>query len=149
MAFLKEWTFCVCCSLVTAVILSLLAPSGGMKRFYKILIALFIFLSFLYPFRDFKGFELSLPSTSPMEEAETMQNNLYQRTAEQQIKALLTERGVVGASVACEVQVNEETGEITLQSVQVAVPDDYDTIDISRMIEEALGVKAKVIHLGE
>lgn len=149
MAFLKEWTFCVCCSLTAAVILSLLAPSGHMNRFYKLLIGLFVFVSFLYPFRDFKGVDFSLEPTASAEEEEALQNSVYQLTAEQQIKTVLAENNISGASVTCDIAVDYDSGEISLNAVQIAVPDDYDCEAVADVVWQQLGVKARVIHLGE
>ncbi|MBQ9228649.1 MAG: stage III sporulation protein AF [Eubacterium sp.] len=149
MDFLKEWTFCVCCSLVAAMILSLLAPGGRMKRFYKVLLSLFIFLSFLYPLRDFKGISLNAAHFFSQEEAEASQENSFQQLADRQIATLLTENGVVGASVTCRAEVDYDTGEVWLQEVQVAVPDGVDTDFVQRLLQEQLGIEARVIHLGE
>ncbi len=149
MAFLKEWTFCVCCSLIAAVIFSMLAPSGHMNRFYKLLIGLFVLISFLYPFRDFKGIDFYFDEAFPQAEAEERQGNIYQQTAEKQIKAVLTENNIVGVSVTCDVQVDYDSGEIRLNAVQIAVPDEYDCDVVGDLLFQKLGVKAKVIHLGE
>ena len=149
MDFLKEWTFCVCCSLVAAVILSLLAPSGKMNRFYKMLTGLFVFLSFLYPFRDWQGLRLTFPTAAPMAEAETMSDNVYRQTAERELKTFLADNGIVGAAVSCDVEVDYDSGEIRLNGVQIAVPDEYDIDSVSRLIQDRLGVKARVISLGE
>lgn len=149
MDFLKEWTFCVCCSLIAAVTLSLLAPSGHMNRFYKLLIGLFVFVSFLYPFRDFKGVDWSLNAAPPIAQAETMQNHLYQQAAEEQVRAVLAENGITGAAVACDIQVDADSSEIRLNAVQIAVPDAYSCDEVYDLIWQQLGVKARVIHLGE
>lgn len=43
MDFIKSWTFSVCATLLLASVLSLVSPRGGMGRFYKIVISLFVF----------------------------------------------------------------------------------------------------------
>ena len=68
MEFLKEWTVCVCMTLMVSVILSLFAPREKMNGFYKIMISLFIFLSFLYPFKDFHPSAFHFDSTAVTED---------------------------------------------------------------------------------
>ena len=149
MTFLKEWTFCVCLSLTAAVIFLLFTPSGSMKRFYKMLIAMFVFVSFLYPLRDIQKTDFSFLPEWTTESGEAMQEKVYRQTAENQILSVLRQNSIVGASVTCEVKVNYDSGEIELQTAQVAVPDEYDTAAVSALIERTLGVRARVIHLGE
>jgi len=149
MEFLKEWTFCVCVSLVIAVILSLFAPQGRMKSFYKMLIALFVFVSFLYPFRhfrmpDFPSAEKISPSFSASEEGSS-----YELLINRQVTDVLTEKGIVGSSVSSSAHYDAQSGEITLHSVRVAVPDEYDTAEVQALLLEALGIHAEVIHIGD
>ncbi|MCR5208118.1 MAG: hypothetical protein K6C14_06555 [Eubacterium sp.] len=59
MEFLKQWTQCVCLTLIGAAGLSFLSPHGKMKGFYNTVIALFVFISFLLPFKDFNPSRLS------------------------------------------------------------------------------------------
>lgn len=48
MDFIKSWTFSVCATLLLASVLSLVSPRGGMGRFYKIVISLFVFFRFCF-----------------------------------------------------------------------------------------------------
>ena len=145
MEFLKQWTFCVCVSLVCASVLSLFAPKGRMNGFYKMLISLFIFISFIYPFKDFKGVEFSIPEISVQEETA----NPYKKMAENQIKSALEEAGIIGADVACEVNYDYKSGEIELKSAQISVSDEYDKEEVGRIVFEKLGVNARVIYVGQ
>ena len=54
MEFFKQWTIFVCMTVLMCVVFSFLTPKGSMGRFYKMIISLFIFLSFLYPFSQSK-----------------------------------------------------------------------------------------------
>lgn len=145
MEFLKEWSFCVCCSLVAAVILSLFAPKGRMNSFYKMIISLFIFISFLYPFKDFQAFELKIPELSVYEDV----NSPYCIMAEKEIKKVLEENGIIGAGVICEVNSDYKTGEIEIVSVQISIPDEYDAKEVEKTVFEKLGINAKVIYVGQ
>ena len=54
MEYFKQWTICVCISLILAVIFSSFEPEGKMKSFCKLLVGLFVFVSFIYPLKDIK-----------------------------------------------------------------------------------------------
>ena len=149
MEFLKEWTFCVCVSLVIAVILSLFTPQGRMKSFYKMLIALFVFVSFLYPFRHFKMQDFPSADKLSTSFSVSEEGNSYELLINRKVTDVLTEKGFVGASVSSRADYDVQRGEITLHSVRVAVPDEYDTAEVQALLLEALGIHAEVIHIGD
>lgn len=149
MDFLKEWTFCVCVSLMVAVTVSLFTPKGRMQRFYRLLISLFVFVSFLYPFSGLSGERFSLEDWQLETPAVEENNAVYETAVNAQIKALLEERGVIGASVQSRLKADYATGEITVEDVQIAVPDEYNKEEIANAVFETLGINARVIYLGE
>ena len=145
MEFLKEWTFCVCVSLSVAVLLSMFAPKGKMNGFYKMLISLFIFISFIYPLKDYHMRDINIPEiTVPFEN-----NQPYAAMAENEIKKLLEENGIIGANVSCEVSSDYASGEIELKSAQVSIPDEYSADEVYRLIFDRLGINARVIYNGQ
>ena len=74
MDFLKNWIFSVCLTLILAVIFSVMTPKGSLGKFYKMIISMFIFVSFLYPVSNAKAsdFKIDLP----------MFNNHYEQQIE-------------------------------------------------------------------
>lgn len=72
--FLKNWIFSVCLTLILAVIFSVMTPKGSLGKFYKMIISMFIFVSFLYPVSNAKAsdFKIDLP----------MFNNNYEQQIE-------------------------------------------------------------------
>ncbi len=149
MEFLKEWTFCICLSLIAAVIVSLFTPKGKMQRFYRLLIAFFVFTSFLYPFTGLSAERFSFDAWQ-FETPSVVENNaVYENAVNAQIKAVLEENGIIGASVQSELKADYQTGEITVKSVQIAVPDEADKSDVEQIVFDALGINARVIYLGE
>jgi len=75
--------------------------------------------------------------------------NTYEELINTQVKAALKEAGVIGADVSSSVFYDASSGEIEVQYVQVAVSDEYDTQSVKEMIFDTLGVKARVIHIGQ
>lgn len=147
MEFIKQWTVCVCVTLIIAVILTVLSPQGRMKRFYTIIISIFVFVSFLYPF---KGFDIDSVYFSPdfnySAEQETV-NSGYEQMICNKIKSVLMDENIVGSAVSTKVTVSD--GEISIDDVQVAVSDEYDKEAVKQIIFDRVGINARVIHNGE
>ena len=150
MEFLKQWTLCVCISLIIAVIFSLFTPKGRMNGFYRILISFFVFFSFLYPLKNAKGidFESLLPEFS-LSESEAQIENPYRELVKKQVEDTLKKHGITGASVMPEVKTDLETGEITLESLKIAVPDGYDKNRVRDTVFDSLGIYAEVTGIGD
>lgn len=147
MEFLKQWTVCVCITLVVSVIFSLFTPSGRMKSFYKILISLFVFVSFLYPFSDFKGFEKELDFDSYKISSNQKYFGAYELMLESEIKSRLSENGVDCLDVECSV-VSVTDGEIEVKEVTVFVKSESDIKRAEDVVFESFGIKARVINSG-
>ena len=121
---------------------SFLTPKGSMGRFYKMIISLFIFLSFLYPFSQSK-INFDLP------EIETVNTySINDEMIESQIKTCLTENSIIGANVNCRSRINSDN-EIVVEKVVVSVSDDYDMATVQKLIFENLSINAEVVHIGQ
>lgn len=145
MDFVKEWTICVCVTLVISVIFSILTPSGRLSSFYKIIISVFVFLSFLYPFTvsnvsfNKNAFDDFVVEDKTDEISENIVNT--------KINDLLISNDIVGANVSSSVTCDDE--EITINDIQVAIPDEYSIDEVKNMIYDNLSINARVIHIGE
>ena len=148
MGFFKQWCLCVCTALIAAVILSLFTPGGSMKRFYKTLISLFVFISFLYPLRDFDIKALSLVPYSIQSEASdsTLQ---YEALLNEKINEELRKNGITGASVMSSVSLDYESGELRVNKVKIAVGSRYSKEEVKKTVFDSLGIDAEVTAIGE
>lgn len=147
MEFLKEWTICICITLVVAVIFSLLSPRGNMNTFFKMMLSVFIFVSFLYPLKgadvDSISFDYSLKESDyTMQREESIEVMLSNR-----IKQVLNDENICNASVKTNVLIKDDN--IEINEVQVAVTDEYDLSQVEKLIFDKLGINAKVIHIGD
>lgn len=147
MDFLKQWTFGVCITLIISVIFSLFAPKGRLSSFYKIIISLFIFVSFLMPFTHYTKTDFSVKD-------KISSTQIYDRSSEAasslinaKVKQCLTDHKIIGAAVTSDVTV--ESDEITVNRLTVAVPDEYDTAEVKSVLNKNLSVNAEVIHIGD
>ncbi len=148
MDFLKQWTLCFCTSLTVAVILSLFTPKGTMKGFYRLLISVFVFISFLYPLKDFGGLNIQSYGFNE-EQFQSEGDKAYEHYLNNQIRALLEENGVIGSDVSSSVTLSSNATEAVINGVYVSVPEEYDVNIIKKLIFEKAGITAEVKHIGE
>lgn len=146
MDFLKNWIFSVCLTLILAVIFSVMTPKGSLGKFYKMIISMFIFVSFLYPVSNAKAsdFKIDLPmfENNYNEQIENAEKN----NAEAVIVNKLKEIGI-NASVSLEIEF--KNGEIEIENLTVYVPDGTSLEEVREYILNELGMVAEVKYLGE
>lgn len=145
MDYIKQWTLCVSITLIIAVMLSLITPNGTMGKFYKTVISLFLVVSFLMPIADFdfNGFEIDFS----MEESMLESKDTYKTQIENWVKSSLEEGGYNSCSVQAKISLKDD--EITINSLDIAVPSKYDLEEIQKYVLEQLGFAAKVRYLGD
>lgn len=148
MNLIKEWTFCICSIVIVSVIFSLLAPKGSSGRFYKSVISLFIFISFLFPFTQIGDKKLDFNLDNINIEAENNTNSIVEGVVKKEIITLLENNSVYSAGVNCSSSVNADN-EIVLNSVTVSVADEYDCDTVRQLIYDELSLNVRVIHVGE
>ena len=148
MDFVKQWTFCVCITVVVSVIFSLLTPKGNMGRFYKLIISLFIFVSFLYPFGKFNYARFDFSKLSISSEIENNTNSIANQVIENKIVSLLEANQIYASSAKCFSSVNQN-GEVQVDNITVSVAQEYDVTEVKNIIFEKLSLNVKVIHVGE
>ncbi|MGN0534055.1 MAG: hypothetical protein ACI4IK_06820 [Eubacterium sp.] len=148
MDFIKQWTLNICLTLIIAVIFSMLSPKGNMGKYFKIVIALFITVSFIYPIAE-SNIDLSSEFSSLYGFAQEQENyeDTYKKLIENQIKALLEENGYESCLVSSRLKIDNE--EIMVEEISISVPDSYNTEEIKNLIYEKLGFAVQVKYIGE
>jgi hypothetical protein len=147
MEFLKQWTLCVSTTLVISAVFSLFTPKGRMNTFYKLIISLFIFISFLYPLKSFDIEEFKVDAVFDEGNFADVEKSSYEIMINNQVKSVLEENNIIGANVSSDIKFSND--EIEVNYVQIAVADEYDVNDIENMIFNSLGINARVIHSGQ
>lgn len=146
MDYIKNWTFCICITLIVSVIFSILSPKGTMGKFYKVIISVFIFISFLYPLTDFSFDEFKIDFNF-----NTEYENLVESSAKQEIEysvgKVLTDNEIYNSSISAEVEQNGD--EVVINRILVSVTDAYDVEEVKALLFEILGVVAEVKRIGE
>jgi len=148
MDFFKEWCLCVCTALIIAVVFSMFTPQGAMKKFWKVTLSVFIFVSFIYPFKDFDAADFSLDNSGSIFSLEENSGSIYENEINAQIKAFLKVKGIIGANVKSRVKYDLDTSEIEIKEVEIFIPDDYDSDEVKKLVFNELGINARVVYLG-
>lgn len=145
MDFIKEWTFTICITLIISVVFSLLTPKGNMGRFFKIILATFIFLSFIYPLKS-EQIDITFPEfdTSEIEAAE---RETYESAVAAQIEAILEEGGYTSCSVKNNISLKEN--ELYINSIKISIPSSYDKQEVKNYLFDSTGIIAEVYYVGE
>lgn len=116
-----------------------------MGKFYKTILALFIFLSFIYPAVnadiDF-DFAYDFQESEDVSQAESYENSVCVK-----ILSVLENAGYGGCTADCDIDIDGE--EIIINNVSVYVPDGYDIRDVEDCIYKELGIVAEVYKIGE
>ena len=146
MDFIKSWTFCICITLMLSVVFSVLTPKGSMGRFYKIIISMFIFISFLFPLTEFDISDFKFDFDFDSEYSEVLEN-AAQKQIESSVGSALSESGFKNCAVSA--RVKEDNGEITVESLLISVPDGYSTKEVKDLLFDKLGVVAEVKRIGD
>lgn len=146
MDFLKNWIFSVCLTLILAVIFSVMTPKGSLGKFYKMIISMFIFVSFLYPVSNAKvsDFKIDLP----------MFNNNYEQQIEDAGKnnteaIIIGKLKEIGVNASVSIEIDFKNNEIEIESLTVYVPDGTSKNKISDYLLSELGMVAEVKYIGE
>lgn len=149
MTFFKEWCFCICLTLVISVIFSLFTPRGAMQRFYKIIISVFIFISFVYPLRDFDAEDFRVNEDSLVFDINDNASVSYENQINSSVKAFLIKENIEGCNVKSRVRFNAQSSEIEISELVVYIPDEYAKEDVKKLIFDELGLNSRVVYLGE
>lgn len=148
MNIIREWTLCVCSTVIAAVVFSLLTPKGNNGKFYKTVISLFIFVSFIFPFVQNSGKALDFDFKPVQIETKNTTNSIANEVVKREIISLLESNSVFGSSVTCSSEVNKNN-EVTLNDITVAVTDEYNREEVRQLIYDELSLNVRVIYVGE
>ncbi len=145
MEFLKEWTYTICITLVISVVFSILTPKGNMGKFFKIILAAFIFLSFIYPLKS-SEIDLSFPEFN-ISEIEDSQSDAYKNTIDTQVNQTLEKGGYSSCVIKSDIDFKDN--EIYIKSITVSIPSDYNKEEVKSYLFDSLGILAEVYYVGE
>lgn len=145
MDFLKQWTLTISATLIISIIFSLLTPKGNMGRFFKVVLAMFIFVSFIYPIKN-ADIDFILPSFDETELTDSQQNS-YEKIIETNLSHILNEGNYINSKVSVSISLKNE--EISVNSLEIGILDEFDKKEVRNYIADQTGFNAEVYYLGE
>lgn len=148
MDYIKQWCFYICSTLIFSSLLSILSPKGNMSKIYKTIISLFIFISLLMPITHIGEINLESFKVSNFSGINENTNSIANNSLKSTIQSFLEKNDILGSRINCVTYLNENN-EIVVESVQIAISDEYDVEYVRKMVFDSLSVNARVIHIGE
>lgn len=148
MDYIKQWCFYICSTLIFSSLLSILSPKGNMSKIYKTIISLFIFISLLMPITHIGEIKLESFKVSNFSGINENTNSIANNSLKSTIQSFLEKNDILGSRINCVTYLNENN-EIVVESVQIAISDEYDVEYVRKMVFDSLSVNARVIHIGE
>lgn len=145
MDFIKQWTLTVSTTLIISILFSILSPKGNMGRFFKVILAMFIFVSFIYPIKN-ADIQFELPAFDEIEYQDT-QGDVYEKIICQNIESTLNDGGYLSSKVSADVKYAGE--EIEVKSLEVGIMDEFNKDEVKRYLLDSTGFNAEVYYLGE
>ena len=142
MKFINEWTYTVCITLIFSVMFSLLLPKGSQGKVGKIVITVFIMISFILPFKA-NGFNFDIDEYESISNVEI---DSKEETYSDLIKSNI-EKTLADADYKVTVKLKDD--ELYIQSADIYILDDYDSKEVKDFLFEKLGINAKVYYIGE
>lgn len=145
MDFIKQWTLTISVTLIISIIFSVLSPKGNMGRFFKVILAMFIFVSFIYPIKNAE-FDFELPAFDETEYADT-QSEVYQNAVTAYVEGILNEGGYLSSKVSVSLSYNENL--IDIKMLEVGILNDFNKDEVRDYLLKNTGFNAEVYYIGE
>lgn len=145
MEFIKEWTLTVSVTLIISIIFSVLSPKGNMGRYFKIILAMFIFTSFIYPLSG-SDLEFDFPVMDETQYEDT-QRETYENIICADVKSALESGGYTSSKVTASIKYSEN--EITVKELSIGITDNFDKDEVKKYVSDQTGFNAEVYYLGE
>jgi len=149
MEFFRQWSLCVCSALIISAVFSIFTPQGAMKRLWKIMISFFVFVSFVYPLKDFDAQAFRFNAENNAFTVEESTEKIYEKQISSQIKEFLNSKSIIGAVVSCRVDFNSDRSELEIKDAVIYIPDEYDKQYVSNLVFDEMGINSRVVYLGE
>lgn len=145
MDFIKQWTLTISTTLIISIIFSILTPKGNMGRFFKVILAMFIFVSFIYPIKNAE-FDFELPMFDQLKYEDT-QGEAYEKAVEAYVKKTLDSGGYLSSKVNVHLTCKDDL--IDVKSLEIGILDEFRKDEVRDYLLKNTGFNAEVYYLGE
>lgn len=147
MKYINEWTYTVCITLIFSVMFSLLLPKGSNGKVGKIIITVFIMLSFIAPFK-INGLNIPFDTMDSISEQQfENKEEAYSLIVKSNIEKVLSSGNYKNCKVKVTVKLKED--ELYIKSAEIFILNDYDKNEVQKYVFDNLGINAQVYYIGE
>lgn len=147
MRFLNEWTYTICITLIISVIFSLLLPKGSQGKVGRIVITVFIMISFFIPFGS-NNFKLNFDDyLIEYSDENTLKETSYENIIKSNIESTLTKGNYKNSKAEVKVDIKDE--QVYIKSADVYILNEFNKDDVKNYIFDKLGINTKVYYIGE
>ena len=147
MRFLNEWTYTICITLIISVIFSLLLPKGSQGKVGRIVITVFIMISFFIPFGS-NNFKLNFDDYSiEYSDENTLKETSYENIIKSNIESTLTKGNYKNSKAEVKVDIKDE--QVYIKSADVYILNEFNKDEVKNYIFDKLGINTKVYYIGE
>ena len=147
MKYLNDWTYTVCITLIFSIIFSLLIPKDSNGKVGKIIITVFIMISFIAPFKA-SGFDFNFDGINSISEqqAENKEES-YSAIIKSNIEKALSDGNYSNSKAKVKVKIKDD--ELYIKEADIYILNDYDKSEVQKYIFDKLGINVQVYYIGE
>lgn len=146
MDYFKNWTICICITLIISIIFLSLAPKNGVGRFFKVIISIFIFVSFLFPLMKFDLKDFEINDFDFKSDYVNVIENSSSKKIEDIVSNTLLENKINIFEVNADVSIVQN--EIVINKIVVYIEKNISKKQVEQIINKELGVIADVEYMG-
>ncbi len=147
MKYLNEWTYTVCITLIFSVIFSLLLPKGSNGKVGKIIITVFIMISFIAPIKA-NGLNIDFDNMNLIsEKQDENKEQSYSTIIKSNIEKTLNDGNYNNSKAKVNVKIKDD--KLYIKSVDIYILIDYDKSEVQKYVFDKLGINAQVYYIGE
>ena len=138
------WATAICVALIGGGVLSLISPSGKLKKSVSFAISLFFLCAIITPFITLNfsdNLDFSVSQSDELKDETTIR--LARATADRGVREILKSKEIIPQKIDTSIHINEDKS-ISITYIEIMLPEDkriYES-EISGMINDYFGIKA-------
>lgn len=154
----NSWALSAVAASTVAGVISLLAPSGNFEKTIKIVITLFILVSFVMPFvrsgsvsgvfESNEGIKEFIEENELNNEVKSQVEDSLENVIVTQVEAFLSSSGVIFNYVEAKVNV-DEANNVFVKSITIYAEDFFETEEAEKFIIDNFGIKPDIVFESE
>lgn len=142
---IKSWVHIVCVILVLSSAMKIILPSSK-NALFKAVLSLFLIVSVIIPFTN-GNMKFTLPKMNFEEYSIEEKNNVIENSIINQISNILVKNNYNSCVINCDVSI-DKNNDITVNSIDIYIPDEYKADEVKNLIFDSLGYVARVEKIG-